>query len=144
MTEAIVQAKKAFDLGEVPVGSVIVFNENIIASTYNQKESKQDATAHAECLAIQEASRYLNTWRLLGCTIYTTLEPCVMCAAAIVHARLLRVVYAAKDKKWGGDGGAINVLTSNVLNHKPLVDYFENPLSSNLLRAFFKMLRQRK
>ena len=100
---AIQEAKKGETIGEVPVGAVIVKDGKVITSAHNLKETQHDATAHAEILAIKKASQILGDWRLIECEIYVTLEPCAMCASAILHARLKRVVYGVSDPKWGGE-----------------------------------------
>ena len=101
MHQALLEAKKAAALGEIPVGAVIVRDEQVIARAHNRRELDQDAMAHAEVLCIQQACRVLNSWRLSGCTLYVTLEPCPMCSGAIINSRLDRVVYGAKDDKAG-------------------------------------------
>ena len=104
LKEAINQAKIAFEQDEVPVGAVIVQKNSIISRAHNEKEQQNSISAHAEFLAIQRAIDYLGDWRLTGCVLYTTLEPCPMCAGAILHSRLDEVVYAAHDLKWGAAG----------------------------------------
>src|SRR6188768_2415139 len=118
MREALRQAQKAHAAAEVPVGTVIVREDKIIARAYNQVESLKDATAHAEMLALTQAEAALGDWRLDGCTLYVTKEPCPMCAGAIVHCRPERVVFALPDPKGGAAGGWINLLETDVLNHR--------------------------
>jgi len=117
MREAIAEARKAACAGEAPVGAVIVAGGKIIARAHNLKESLGDPTAHAEILAIQEAAQFLGAWRLLGATLYVTLEPCPMCAGAIVQARMERLVYGAYDPKAGAAGTLLDIPRDMRLNH---------------------------
>ena len=117
MKEAIEEAKKAALAGEVPVGAVIVRDGKIIARAHNMRETEKNALCHAEVIAINEACRALGGWRLFDCELYVTLEPCPMCAGAIVNSRIKRVVYGAKDAKAGAMGSVINI-NSYPLNHK--------------------------
>lgn len=110
MNEALIEAQKAFDLGEVPVGSVLVYQGQIIARSSNLVESLLDATAHAEMLSIRAGAAHLNNWRLSGCTLYTTLEPCPMCAGALISSRVDRVVWGAPDLRQGAGGSLITLL----------------------------------
>lgn len=118
MGEALRQAAKAYEAEEVPVGAVIVRAGRIIARAFNQVELLKDATAHAEMLAITQAEELVGDWRLNDCTIYVTKEPCPMCAGALVHARLGRVVFGVRDPKAGAGGSALNLLQFPTLNHK--------------------------
>ena len=118
MGEALRQAAKAYEAEEVPVGAVIVRAGRIIARAFNQVELLKDATAHAEMLAITQAENAVGDWRLTDCTLYVTKEPCPMCAGAVVHARLQRVVFGAPDPKGGAAGGAMNLLQFPTLNHR--------------------------
>jgi tRNA(adenine34) deaminase len=118
MGEALRQAAKAFEKDEVPVGVVIVRGGKIIARAFNQVELLKDATAHAEMLALTQAEQSVGDWRLTDCTLYATKEPCPMCAGAIVHTRLARVVFGAGDPKGGAAGGAMNLLQFPTLNHR--------------------------
>ena len=118
MGEALRQAAKAYELGEVPVGAVIVREGRIIARAANQVELLKDATAHAEMLALTQAEQAAGDWRLTDCTLYVTKEPCAMCAGAIVHVRLARVVFGAADPKGGAAGSALNLLQFPTLNHR--------------------------
>jgi tRNA(adenine34) deaminase len=118
MGEALRQAVKAGAAGEVPVGAVIVREGRIIARAFNQVELLKDATAHAEMLALTQAEVAMGDWRLTGCTLYVTKEPCPMCAGAVVHTRLARVVFGAGDLKGGAAGGALNLLQFPTLNHQ--------------------------
>jgi tRNA(adenine34) deaminase len=118
MGEALRQAAKAYELGEVPVGAVVVRGGRIIARASNQVETLKDATAHAEMLALTQAESAVGDWRLTDCTLYVTKEPCPMCAGAVVHTRLARVVFGASDPKGGAAGGALNLLQFPTLNHR--------------------------
>src|SRR5271156_1103463 len=118
MGEALRQAAKAYAAGEVPVGAVIVREGRIIARACNQVELLKDATAHAEMLALTQAEEVAGDWRLTDCTLYVTKEPCPMCAGAMVHVRLARVVFGAGDAKGGAAGGALNLLQFPGLNHQ--------------------------
>jgi tRNA(adenine34) deaminase len=143
MKKALEEAKLAFDKGEVPVGVVIVKDGEIIARAHNLKETLFDATAHAELLAIRQACEYLRNWRLVGCELYTTLEPCPMCAGAIVLARIKKLVYGASDPKTGACGSVINLFQNEQFNHH--VEVVAGVLaeeSLNLLQPFFKALRK--
>ncbi len=118
MGEALRQAAKAYEKGEVPVGAVVVREGRIIARAYNQVETLKDATAHAEMLALTQAENAVGDWRLRDCTLYVTKEPCPMCAGAAVHTRVARVVFGASDPKGGAAGGALNLLQFPTLNHR--------------------------
>ena len=138
MKEALVQAKKALKKGEVPIGAVVVLGDEIIGKGHNQPITKKDPTAHAEIIALKEASNRLDNYRLNEAIIYTTLEPCLMCAGALVHARIKKVIFAAQDTKSGvvvNNGGLIQ---SEFLNHKVS---FEGGIlekeASKLLKDFF-------
>ena len=145
MNLALEEARKARFINEVPVGSVITDKDcNVLSKTHNLKESENDPTAHAELLAIRQASRKINSWRLLDATLYVTLEPCVMCMGAIVNSRIKRVVFGARDKKSGGLVSNYGIGFDSSLNHK--VKYTEGILEqrcSNILKEFFKTLRLR-
>ena len=144
MEFALEEAYKAFSTYEVPVGAVIVHDGKVIARGHNKRETLKDPTAHAEMIAIREASKYLNGWRLLGCTMYVTLEPCSMCAGAIINSRIERLVIGAKDPKRGCCGSVINLLNNPNFNHKVQVEYgvLEDKCSS-ILTDFFKELRNK-
>lgn len=145
MRKAIEQAKLAERIEEVPIGAIIVRNDDIIASAYNEREATQQALAHAELLAIEKACAALSSWRLTDCTLYVTLEPCPMCAGAIVQSRMKRVVYGAADPKAGCAGTLMNLLNEKRFNHQ--VEVESNVLEADcslLLTNFFKKLRQRK
>jgi len=118
MGEALRQAAKAYEAEEVPVGAIIVREGRIIARAFNQVEQLKDATAHAEMLALTQAENAVGDWRLTDCTLYVTKEPCPMCAGAIVHTRLMRVVFGAGDAKSGAAGSAMNLLQFPTLNHR--------------------------
>ncbi|HAL32338.1 MAG TPA: tRNA-specific adenosine deaminase [Lachnospiraceae bacterium] len=146
MREALRQAKKAYDLGEVPIGCVIVSNETgqIVGRGYNRRNTDRTTLSHAEISAIRKASKKTGDWRLEGCTIYITLEPCPMCAGAIVQARIDRCVYAAASDKAGCAGTVLNLLQQPGFNHR--VETARGILeeeSTALLRRFFKELRIR-
>jgi tRNA(adenine34) deaminase len=117
MRLALEQAERAAQLGEVPVGAVAVRDGMIIGTGFNRKESDQDPSAHAELLAIRRAAAYLGNWRLIGVTLYSTLEPCPMCAGAMIQARLERLVYGAPDTRFGADGTVMDVLGEPAFNH---------------------------
>lgn len=145
MKMAIEEAKKAGDIGEVPIGAVIVKNDEIIARAHNLRESKKDPTAHAEYLAIQKASKFLNSWRLEECQLYVTLEPCVMCAGAIVMSRIPQVIYGAKDPKGGCAGSLMDLLQEPRFNHRAQVERgVMEEACSQLLTEFFKNIRKKK
>jgi tRNA(adenine34) deaminase len=118
MREALRMAEKAREADEVPVGAVVVLEGKIIARAYNQVELLKDATAHAEMLALTQAEAAVNDWRLTDCDLYVTKEPCVMCAGAIVHTRIRRVIFGCSDPRGGGAGGIINLLQHPALNHQ--------------------------
>ena len=142
MKLALEQAAEAVRLGEVPVGAVAVLDGEVIGSGYNRKESDQDPTAHAEIIAIRRAAERLNNWRLIGVTLYCTLEPCPMCAGAMIQARLSRLVYGAKDTRFGADGTIVDVLRQPAFNHR--VEVVAGVLAEDageLLQAFFRRLR---
>jgi len=144
MQEAIAEARKAEALHEVPIGAVIVKDGEIIGRGYNLRETSHDPTAHAEMVAIREASRHLDAWRLLGCSLYVTLEPCPMCAGAIVQSRIARVIYGTPDPKAGCAGTLMNLLQDNRFNHTTeLVSGVHQQACAALLTQFFRRLRGR-
>jgi tRNA(adenine34) deaminase len=144
MSEALRQAARAYEFGEVPVGAVIVREGRIIARAFNQVEMLKDATAHAEMLALTQAESAVGDWRLTDCTLYVTKEPCPMCAGAIVHTRLARVVFGASDPKAGAAGSAMNILQFPTLNHRcEITRGIRDAQSCALLRDFFKDQRQK-
>lgn len=143
MNEAIAEAKIAETEDEVPIGAVIVRDGKIIARAHNTRETSKCATHHAEILAIEEACRTLGGWRLPGTTLYVTLEPCAMCAGAIINARIPRVVYGAKDLRFGAMGTLID-LSELPLNHSPEVKRgFMEDETKNLLSAYFAKKRKK-
>jgi tRNA(adenine34) deaminase len=145
MGEALRQAVKAYDAQEVPVGAVIVRGHRVIARAWNQVELLKDATALAEMLALTMAQEAVGDWRLTDCTLYVTKEPCPMCAGAIVHCRLARVVFGAPDAKAGAAGGAMNLLQFPTLNHRSTITPgVREEECRHLLKAFFLEQRQRK
>lgn len=145
MALAIEEAKKAEVLGEVPIGAVIVHQDDVIATAFNLREKLQTTGSHAEMLAIDKANQALGSWRLEECTLYVTLEPCPMCAGAILQSRIPRVVYGAKDAKAGCAGSLFNLLTDDRFNHQvEVVPGVMEEESSQLLSDFFKALRQKK
>lgn len=142
--EALRQARRAYVAEEVPVGAVIVRAGRIIARACNQVELLKDATAHAEMLALTQAQSAVGDWRLTDCTIYVTKEPCPMCAGAIVHTRLARVVFGAPDPKAGAAGSALNLLQFPTLNHRcDITAGVREAECRELLRSFFAEQRQR-
>lgn len=146
MGEALRQAAKAYEADEVPVGAVVVRAGRIIARAYNQVELLRDATAHAEMLAVTQAEEAAGDWRLTDCTLYVTKEPCPMCAGAIVHVRLTRVVFGAADPKAGAAGSALNLLQFPGLNHRcEISGGVREPECRALLQTFFaeQRLKQR-
>lgn len=144
MKEAIKQAKKAYALGEVPIGCVIVYEGKIIARAYNRRITDKSTLSHAEILAIKKASKVIEDWRLEGCTLYVTLEPCQMCAGAIVQARIPKVVMACDNPKAGCAGSIIDMFHVDKFNHQVEVvkDVCHDECSS-MLTNFFKELRNR-
>jgi tRNA(adenine34) deaminase len=142
MGEALRQARRAWKADEVPVGAVIVLNGEIIARAFNQVELLKDATAHAEMLALTQAQEVVGDWRLTGCTLYVTKEPCPMCAGALVHTRCTRVVYGVGDPKAGAAGGAINLLQFPGFNHRcQVTGQVEEGRCREILREFFAQQR---
>ncbi|MFC4024154.1 tRNA adenosine(34) deaminase TadA [Oceanobacillus longus] len=145
MRAAIEEAKRAWILDEVPIGAVIVHEDEIVAKGFNLRESLQTTLSHAELIAIQEANTKTGSWRLEDCTLYVTLEPCPMCAGAIVQSRMKRVVYGAPDPKAGCAGTLMNLLDEPRFNHQVEVtkDILKDECAS-LLKEFFRELRNRK
>lgn len=145
MEAALREAERAYDLGEVPIGCVIVKDGRCIARGYNQVETLKDATAHAEVLAIGAASSALENWRLSGATLYVTLEPCPMCAGAILNSRISRIVYGSPDTRFGGCGTTIDVITNNALGQKVQVTGgVKGEECLGILKAFFMEMRLKK
>lgn len=144
MREALKQAKKAYALGEVPIGCVIVHEGKIIGRGYNRRNTDKNTLSHAELIAIRKASKIIGDWRLEECTLYVTLEPCQMCAGAIVQARIARVVMACMNPKAGCAGSILNVLDMPQFNHQvETVRGIMEEECALLLRTFFKELRAR-
>ena len=147
MRAALEQARLAAALEEVPVGAVAVFGGEIVGAGYNRKESDLDPTAHAEIIALKQAAEHLHNWRLLDVTLYCTLEPCPMCAGAMIQARLPRLVYGARDTRFGADGSIVDIMSrlddgSSHFNHQ--VDITRGVLeeeAAELLQQFFRLLR---
>jgi len=145
MNEAIRQARKAAAIDEVPIGCVIVYEGRIIGRGYNQRNKKKSTLAHAEIIAMGKASKYIGDWRLEGCTMYVTLEPCPMCAGAIVQARIDRVVIGCMNPKAGCAGSVMNLLQTEGFNHQVEVTTDVMGMScSLLLTLFFRDLREKK
>jgi tRNA(adenine34) deaminase len=145
MQLALEEARAAYGKGEVPVGAILVAGHQVIARAHNLRESQNDPTAHAEMVAIREASRVLNKWRLADATLYVTLEPCVMCAGALVHARVPRLVFGCFDPKAGACGSLMNIPHDNRLNHR--IEMESGCLDqecSYILQQFFSELRIQK
>ncbi|EGW36098.1 tRNA adenosine(34) deaminase TadA [Desulfosporosinus sp. OT] len=142
MQLALVQAQMAFEQGEVPIGAIIVHDGQVIAAAHNEKELRNDPTAHAEVLVIQRATEALGSWRLSDAVLYVTLEPCPMCAGAILQSRLKQLVYGAMDLKGGATGSVMNVLDYKLWNHR--VDIVAGVLEEecvDILKMFFRKLR---
>jgi len=144
MKEALKEAKKAYDEDEVPIGTVAVYKNQIIGRGHNQTEQLNDPTAHAEMIAITAAANALNSWRLNEVNIYTTVEPCVMCAGALVLARVKRIVFGARDEKFGGCGSIFSIVDEKRLNHR--IEITEGVLEEqavSLLKSFFEKKREK-
>ena len=145
MQEAIKEAKKAYKKLEVPVGAVIVKDGEIIARAHNLKETKFDTTKHAEILAIQKASKKLKSWRLINCEMYITLEPCTMCAGAIINSRIKNIYIGTMDEKTGAAGSKLNLFQDYTFNHKVEVETgVMKEDCEKILKDFFKELRKLK
>lgn len=143
MAQALEQAQKAWDLGEVPVGAVLVRNGEVVAVGCNQPIGAHDPTAHAEIIALRAAAQALGNYRLPGCDLYVTLEPCVMCAGAMMHARLSRVIFGASDPKTGACGSIIDLFAQEKLNHHTeVISGVMAQECSALLKDFFVQRRQ--
>ena len=145
MRQALKEAEKAYKKLEIPVGAIIVKDGKIIARAHNQKETKTDTTKHAEILAIQKASKKLNSWRLLDCEMYETLEPCTMCAGAMINARIKKVHIGTMDEKTGAAGSVLNLFEDYKFNH--IVQVEKGILKQeceDILKKFFKELRKMK
>ncbi|MEO0123807.1 MAG: tRNA adenosine(34) deaminase TadA [candidate division WOR-3 bacterium] len=145
MIEALKEARKAFEEEEVPIGAVAVYKNQIIGRGHNRTEALQDPTAHAEILAITAAANALNSWRLNDVVIYSTIEPCIMCAGALVLARIQKIVFGARDEKFGGCGSVFNIVREQKLNHK--IEVVEGVLRNealSLMKDFFNQRRNKK
>lgn len=144
MREAIAEARQAESLGEVPIGAVIVQNDRIVGRGYNLRETTLDSTAHAEMVAIRQASETIGAWRLLDCSLYVTLEPCPMCAGAIVQSRVPRVIFGTADPKAGCAGTLMNLLQEPRFNHQTeVIANILQPECASLLTEFFRRLRKK-
>jgi tRNA(adenine34) deaminase len=142
MQSALIEARQAAEAGEVPIGAVIVREGAIITRGQNRMLRSLDPTAHAEIVALRAAAAFVGNYRLLGCTLYVTLEPCAMCSGAMIHARLARLVFAAADPKAGAAGSVLAVLNHPQLNHQMQVDHgLLAEESADLLRSFFRERR---
>ena len=142
MRLALREAERALEHGDVPVGAVIICDGEVIGAAHNEREVRQDPTAHAEMLALRQAAKAVGSWRILDAVLYVTLEPCAMCAGAIVLSRIPRVVYGTSDPKAGAAGSVLDVLAEPALNHRPQVGGgLLAPEAADLLRAFFASRR---
>ena len=145
MRQALKEAKKAYEKLEVPVGAIIVKDGKIIARAHNQKETKTDTTKHAEILAIQKASKKLKSWRLIDCEMYVTLEPCTMCAGAMINSRIKKVYIGTVDEKTGAAGSVLNIFKDYKFNHTVEVEKgILQQECEKILKEFFKELRKIK
>lgn len=145
MNKAIDEAKKAEVMNEVPIGAVIVYHDKVIATGANVRETSQKTLSHAELIAIERANEHIGSWRLEDCTLYVTLEPCPMCAGAIIQSRIKRVVYGAPDPKAGCAGTLMNLLENKRFNHQvEVTSGLMEDVCGQLLTDFFKQLRKRK
>jgi tRNA(adenine34) deaminase len=144
MREAIKEAHKAYEIGEVPIGAVVVRQGEIVGRGHNQRETAKRAIAHAEILAIDDACKQLNGWRLIDCDLYVTLEPCLMCGGAIYQSRIINLYYGAKDYKSGAFGSLYNLAEDSRLNHQVQVHAGILEMEcSELIKTFFKTLRKK-
>ena len=144
MKAALKEAQKAFDIEEIPVGAVIVKDGKIIARAHNTKETSKNAVHHAEILAIQKACKKLNSWRLLDCEMYVTLEPCPMCAGALINSRISKIYIGTNDEKTGACGTKLNLLEDYKFNHIVQTQkYILKDECSQIIKDFFKYLRER-
>jgi len=144
MQQALLEARKAYDMGEVPIGAVIVKDGKVIARGHNLRETEKDPTLHAEMVAIREAARYLGGWRLTGCELYVTIEPCPMCAGAIIQARIERVVFGAMDPKAGCAGSLYNLLQDPRFNHRvEVVGGVMEEECRRIMQDFFRARREK-
>lgn len=145
MQEAIQEAKKAEAIEEVPIGAVVVYRDEVIGRGHNLRESTHDPTAHAEMIAIRQAAQHIKGWRLEDCSLYVTLEPCPMCAGAILQSRIEQVIYGTRDPKAGCAGSLLNLLQDTRFNHQTeVIIGIEQAHCRQLLTDFFRALRQKK
>lgn len=143
MSLALKEANKAREIDEVPIGCVIVKDNKVIAKGHNLRETKKSPLGHAEIATIQKACKKLNDWQLVGCTLYVTLEPCIMCAGTIIQSRIKTVVYGADDPKGGAFGSSINVLEANNINHKPeIIKSILKQECSQIIKDYFRNKRK--
>lgn len=144
MKEALKEANKAYSTYEVPIGAIIVYEGSIIARAFNQKEVLNNPLAHAELIAIDMACKYLGRWRLTGCTMYVTLEPCAMCAGALINSRIDRLVVGTRDHRMGCTGTVEDITNHDKFNHKVNVEFgILEEECSGILSSFFKKLRKK-
>jgi tRNA(adenine34) deaminase len=145
MQEALKEAQKAFEKGEVPVGAILTFEGEILARAHNLMESEGDPTSHAEILCLRQGAQVLGDWRLLGATLYTTLEPCVMCGGALLLARVSRVIWGAPDIRHGSHGSWVDLFETKHPTHTlQIVGGLYEEASADLMRRFFKQMRSQK
>jgi tRNA(adenine34) deaminase len=142
MLLALERAREAADHGETPVGAVVVQDRRVLGTGYNLVETLKDPTAHAEIVALREATQTVRDWRLPNATVYVTLEPCIMCAVALLHARVKRVVYGARDHRWGGMGSLFDLAHDPRINHEiEVITGFMEQEAAELLQRFYRDLR---
>lgn len=142
MKEALVEAKRAFEMDEVPVGAIVVYQNQVIGRGHNLKEKQKNVSSHAELIAMAQASQHLQSWRLKGCTLYVTLEPCMMCTGALIQSRIDRIVYAVKDEKSGAIQSQLLMHKIPRLQHQPLTQSDILALESQtLLKQYFQKKR---
>ncbi len=144
MMFALIEAEKAFMEDEVPIGAVVVHNGKVIGKGYNKRTKNKSAISHAEIMAIDDACKYIGDWRLEDCTIYTTVEPCIMCSGAIIQSRMKRLVYGTSNSKFGAVDSITNIFEIKNLNHK--VEVSKNVLEdecSSIMKSFFKKIRKK-
>ena len=144
MDLALDEAQKAYNLDEVPIGAIIVKNGEVIARAYNKKETMKLSTAHAEILAIEEASKFIGDWRLNGCDMYVTLEPCAMCAAAIAHSRISNLYIGTFNIDMGACGSVVNLLDYDIFNSRVNIKWCYDKRCSDILTEFFDIKRKNK
>ncbi|XMB86495.1 nucleoside deaminase [Mycoplasmatota bacterium WC44] len=144
MILALEEAQKAYNLGEVPIGAVIVKDDVVIARAHNLRESSQVSTQHAEIICIEEACKTLGTWRLESCELYVTIEPCAMCAGAIINSRIPKVYYGARENKFGCHTSIVNILGNDEFNHRvDVVSGMMEKECSDIMKEFFQRLRNK-